>query len=164
MKILKHTHPMYFKWFKYLFAVSAFLMPLYFLYSIFSKYPITDIFSLPSILPLLITLTFQPIFILIAAYYFQDITLTNEGLLVEFLWKELSVPWDKLIEIKPSYISWMAPQNAKTYIVLTTALTLFHRCFGLLYGSSVKPAFIIYPAISDYQNLVETIKNHVRKR
>ena len=162
MKISKHTHPIYFKWFKYLFAVSAFLMPLYFLYSIFSKYSITEIFSLPSILPLLITLPFQPIFILIAAYFFQDITVTNEGLLVEFLWKDLFVPWDKIVEIKPSYVFWIG--DPKTYIVLTNALTPFHRFFGLLYGFSIKPAFIIYPAISEYQNLIQTIKNHVKKR
>jgi hypothetical protein len=139
-------------------------MPLYFLYSIFAKYSITDAFSLPNVLPLLITLPFQPIFILIAAYYFQDITVTNEGLLVEFLWKELLVPWDKIIEIKPSYVSWLAPRNAKTYIALTNALTPFHRFFGLLYDFSVKPAFIIYPTISEYQNLVQIIKNHVKKR
>lgn len=163
MIISKHSHPLYFVLFNYLFAVSAFLVPVYFLYSIFAKYPVAEAFSSPNILPVLITIPFYPIVILITANFYQNITVTTEGLLVEFLWKELTVSWDEFIEIKPSYIFWLAPRRAKTYVVLTNTLTPFHRFYGLLYGLSVKPAFIIYPTISEYQSLVETIESHTKK-
>ena len=102
---------------------------------------------------------------LINAYFYgQNITIANDGLFVEFLLKDLFVPWNKVIEIKPAFGFWGNSRNTKIYVVLTDALTPFHRFFGLTYGLSVKPAFIIYPTISEYQSLVETIKKHTKKK
>ncbi|MEO7841515.1 MAG: hypothetical protein ABIU06_19405 [Anaerolineales bacterium] len=102
---------------------------------------------------------------LISAYVFgQNIAVMDEGLMVEFLGKDLFVPWDKIIEIKPAYGFWRNSRNTKIYIVLTDALTPFHRFFGVIYGLSVKPAFIIYSTISEYESLVETIKSHAQRR
>jgi len=164
MKISKHTHPRYIVWIKYFMAVSAFLMPFYLLYSLFTKHSIAEVFSSLHFLPLFIAFPFYPIFLLTAAYFFQDIIIASDGLLVEFLWKDLNVPWDKIIEIKSAFGFWRSPRNTKVIcIVLTNALTPFHRLFGLVYGPSVKPSFIIFPTISEYQSLVETIKRHAKK-
>ena len=113
------------------------------------------------VLDILFLILLWSISMLISAYFFgQNITVTDDGLLVEFLWKDLFVPWDKIIEIKPAYGFLGNSRNTKIYVVLTNALTPFHRLLGLIYGLSVKPAFIIYSTISGYESLVETIKSH----
>ncbi len=159
MKISKHTHPRYVVWLKHLVVISAFILLLDLLYTDFVKYSPGSIVSAVS--DILIAISFGSISFSIAAYFFwQNITVTDEGLLVEFLWKDLFVPWDKIVEIKPAYGFWRNSQNTKIYVVLTNALTPFHRCFGVIYGLSIKPAFIIYSTISEYESLVETIKSH----
>lgn len=163
MKISANTHPRYIVWLKRLIFVSAFILLLDFLYTDFVKYPLSGSIA-STVLETLVLIAFYSINMLILAYFFcQNITVTDDGLLVEFLWKDLMVSWDKIIEIKPAYGFLKSRQNTKRiYIVLTNALTPFHRLFGLIYGLSVKPAFIIFPTISEYQSLVETIKMHTK--
>jgi len=164
MKISIHTHPRYVVWLKYFCFVSALILFLDFLYTDFVQYSRSGLI-VSFVLDVLIAIPLCSIPFLISAYFFdQNITVTDDGLLVEFLWKDLNVPWDKLIEIKPAFGFWRSPRNTKVIcIVLTNALTPFHRLFGLVYGPSVKPSFIIFPTISEYQSLVETIKRHAKK-
>ena len=164
MKISTHTHPRYIVWLKYFCFIFPLIMFFYLLYTDFVEYPHSkpvafDIFDILSIMLLWLTV------MLINAYFYgQNITVTHDGLLIEFLWKDLMVPWDKVIEIKPAFGFLRTLRTQKHIcVVLTDALTPFHRLFGLLYGLSVKPAFIINVTISDYQSLVETIKKHAKK-
>jgi len=165
VKISKHTHPRYIVWLKYFVVISAFILLLDFLYTEFVTYSRSGSIVL-AVLNVLIAIFLCSIPFLIVVYFLgQNITVTDDGLLVEFLWKDLNVPWDKIIEIKPAFGFWRSPQDTKnTCIVLTNALTPFHRLLGLIYGPSVRPAFIISPTISEYHSLVETIKNHTKKR
>ncbi len=158
MKISTHTHPRYIVWLKYFCFVLALKVFLDFLYTDFVKYPfLGSIFS--TVIPDMLISSAFLIVLLTSAYFFaQNVTVTNDGLLVEFLWQDLNVSWDEIIEIKPTF------RSRKTYVVLTNALTPFHRFIGLIYGLSVKPAFIIYPTISEYESLVETIKSHAQRR
>ena len=164
MKISTHTHPRYVVWFKYFLFLSAIIFLLNLIYIDFVKYsqPESVISAILGILVIILVYSFS---MLISAYFFgQNITVTDKGLLIEFLWKDLMVSWDQIIEIKPVYGFWRTSQNQKHIcVVLTDALTPFHRFFGLIYGPSVKPAFIIYPTISDYPSLIETIKKHAKK-
>ena len=164
MKISTHTHPRYIIWLKYFLFVSTIVLLFNLLYIDSVKYPYSHSVA-SKVLDILFIILLWSNSMLISAYFFgQNIIITDEGLLVEFLGKDLFVPWDKITEIKPSYGFWKNSRNPKPiYVVLTEALTPFHRLFGLLYRLSVKPAFIIYPTISEYQSLVETIKRHTKK-
>ena len=159
-----HTHPRYIIWFRCFLFVSIIVLMVELLYIDFVKYPHSRS-VVSKVLDILIVILGYSIIMLISAYFLgQNITVTDDELLIEFLWKDLVVSWDKIIEIKPAHGFWRNSQNPKPiYVVLTDALTPFHRLFGLIYGLSVKPAFIIYPTISEHRCLVETIKNHAQK-
>jgi len=162
MKISKHTHPRYIVWLKYFLFLSTIVLLLDLIYIDFVKYPHSGS-VVSKVLDILFLILLWSISTLISAYFFgQNITVTDDGLLVEFLWKDLFVPWDKIMEIKPAYGFLGNSQNTKIHVVLTNALTPFHRCFGVIYGLSLKPAFIIYSTISEYESLVETIKSHIQ--
>jgi len=164
VKISRHTHPRYIVWLKYFLFLSTIILLLNLIYIDFVKYPHSGS-AVSKILDILFLILLWSISMLISAYFLgQNITVTADGLLVEFLWKDLFVPWDKIIEVKPAYGFWRNSRNIKIYIVLTDALTPFHRSLGVIYGLSVKPAFIIYSTISEYESLVETIKSHVQRR
>lgn len=162
MKISVHTHPYYFVWFKRLSAILALVLPLYFLYLGLTKYSLSmSLFS--AIIVDVFRGSLFSITNLVIAYFYQDIAVTEDGLLVEFLWKDLSVSWDKMMEIRPLYVLSAFARGRTPHIVLTNALTPIHRIFGLIYVPSLRPAFIIWPTISEYQSLVETIKKHIKK-
>lgn len=165
MKFSMHTHPRYIVWLKYFMFISAIVLLVELLYIDFVKYP--GVRSVTSkVLDIFFIMLLWSTAILINSYFYgQNISVTHGGLLVEFLGKDLSVPWDKIIEIKPAYGFLRSTKNRKNIlVVLTDALTPFHRLLGLLYGLSLKRAFIIYPSISEYELLVETIKKHTQKK
>jgi hypothetical protein len=164
MKISSHTHPRYIVWLKCFQFLSTIILLLGLIYIDFVKYPHSGS-VVSKVLGILFLILLWSISMLISAYFFgQNITITDEGLLIEFLWKDLIVYWDKIMEIKPAYGFWKSSKNQKhILVVLTDTLTPFHHLFGLIYGLSVKPGFIIYPTISEYQSLVETIKKHTKK-
>ena len=159
-----HTHPRYIVWLKYFLVVSTIVLLIGLVYIDFVKYPYSHS-VISKVLDIVFLMLLWSNSMLISAYFFsQNINVTDEGLLIEFLWKDLLISWDKVIEIKPPFGFLRSFRNQKyIYVVLTDALTPFHRLFGLIYGLSVKPAFIIYPTINEYQSLVETIKKHARK-
>jgi hypothetical protein len=160
-----HTHPRYIVWLKYFLFVSTIVLLLGLIYMDFVKYPYSNS-VLSKVLGILFIILLWSNSMLISAYFFgQNITVTDRGLWVEFLWKDFFVSWDKIIEIKPAYGFWRNSRISKPIcVVLTDALTPFHRQLGLIYGFSVKAAFIIYPTISEYQSLIETIQKHVKKK
>ena len=86
----------------------------------------------------------------------------GEGLEIEFLWRKVRVRWLDIIEIKAVWGS-LGQEKNRPLIVLVNGLTPFHRIFGVLYGLSIKPGFVIFPSISDFRELKETIQHHVRK-
>jgi hypothetical protein len=164
MELSMHTHSRYVVWFKYFLFICSIVLLVELIYIDFVKHPhsrvaiskVSDLFF--------IMLLWSTVMLINAYFYGQNITVTHDGLLVEFLGKDLSVPWDKIIEIKSASGFRRSTKNRKhILVVLTDALTPFHRLLGFLYGSSLKPAFIIYPSIGEYELLVETIKKHVGK-
>ena len=164
MKLSTHTHPWYIAWLKYFIFSSTIILLINLVYIDFVKYPYSHSVISKALDIVFLMLLWSTVMLINAYFYGQNITVTDEGLLVEFLWKDLFVPWDKIIEVKPAYGFWRNSRNTKIYIVLTEALTPFHRLLGLTYGLSLKSAFIIYCTINDYQSLVETIKEHVNKK
>jgi hypothetical protein len=164
MKLSTHIHPRYIVWLKRFIFISTIVLLVELIYLDFVKYPNSK--SIVSdVLDIFFIVLLYSIVMLISAYFFgQNITVTNDGLLVEFLWKELDIPWNKIIEVKPVVGFRRSTKNRKhVLVVMTDALTPFHRLIGLLYGLSLNPSIIIYPSISEYELLVETIKKHAQK-
>jgi hypothetical protein len=100
--------------------------------------------------------------ILVAAYFFQDVWVDEEGLLIEFLWRRFKVRWVDVIEAKSAW-GFVGSENNRPLIVLVNRLTPFHRVFGVLYGWSIRTGFVIFPTISDFQSIKQTIESHVKE-
>jgi hypothetical protein len=94
-----------------------------------------------------------------------DIVADNQGLLVEFLWIKLRVGWNQIKQVKPAFpFAWLVVKQKASMIVLTNALTPFHRIFGLLYGFTLLPSFVIHPTINDFDLLIAKINSHVKRK
>src|SRR6185369_16079034 len=103
MKISTHTHPRYIVWLKYFCFISLLIMFLDLLYIDFVKYPHSKS-AISNVLDIFFIMLLWSTVMLINAYFYgQNITVTHDGLLIEFLWKDLFVSWDKIIEIKPAF-------------------------------------------------------------
>jgi hypothetical protein len=68
-------------------------------------------------------------------YSWPEIGVSEEGLLIEFLWFKLNVPWTKLLDIEQ-----LPTPFVRIWLVKTNDLTIFHRLYGLLNGPSIKPS------------------------
>ncbi len=158
MKPRDHLHPKYIRWFRYLFSVFAFGFPIWMLvaalpglYPNKALSPIQILFLAPT----------STIFILVAAYFYQDVSVDDDGLLIGFLWKKLRVKWSDVVEVKPIWIYRFAPEEIRPVVVILKGLTPFHRVFGVLYALSLQPAFVITPSISGFQILKDNIRKHI---
>lgn len=150
-----HAHPRYMQWFKSILAILAFMYPAYLLLTSTSNYAFIRIMEVMLAFFLMIAL-------LVTAYFFQDIWLDEEGLLVEFLWKKVRVKWEEIIDVKPAW-GFLGQKNKRPMIVMVNGLTPFHRAYGVVYGLSIKPGFVIFSSISDFQVLKETIQSHIKR-
>ena len=152
MLIKQYSHPKHFQWFKKIFALLAFLHPIYMLVDL-----ILSSIHINALVIILFAVQefFVVVFTLVAAYFFQDIGVDEDGLVVEFLWMKIRVKWKDIEKIKPAVFS----RHSK--IVLVKRLSLFHIIFGLLYGFTIKSAFIIDSTISNYELLIKEIEKHI---
>jgi hypothetical protein len=163
----QHSHGLVMKIFKILFSVGS-LVFLVRILLLLLAFVFGGDRSLIDLIKVLVSVIFAAAFtvsaFLIAAYYFPDIDTDEEGLLVEFLWKRIRVSWDDVIELKPVFM-YGIPSFGRPVpvVVLTEKLTPFHRVYGLLYGFSTKPAFVIQPGVSEFELLKNDIEKHIKK-
>ena len=97
--------------------------------------------------------------IILTANFFCDVAADDEGLWVSFLWKKQRVYWRDIAQVKPIWIT-LGPSR-KSRIVLTNSLTPFHRLYGLIYGFTWKPSFIIDTTVINQAELIRLITNHM---
>jgi hypothetical protein len=161
MKPRDHIHPISFRWFKYIFSFFAFGFPLWMLVAAFpGVYPNKAI----SAIELLCLAPICTVLLLVAAYFYQDVSVDDDGLLIEFLWKKFKVKWADIIEIKPIWVFRHFPEKLRPAVVIVNGLTPIHRVLGVLYGLSIQPGFVIYSSISDFQVLKDNIRKHINAR
>jgi hypothetical protein len=150
MKSREHLHPKYIRWFRYLFLVFTFGFPIWMLVAVLpGVYPNKAL----STIQLLCLAPMTTIFLLVAVYYYQDVSIDDDGLLIEFLWKRLRINWADVIEVKPVWVYSFAPEKIRPVVVIVNGLTPFHRVLGVLYGLSIKQSCVITQSISDFQML-----------
>ena len=90
------------------------------------------------------------------ANIFPEITSDKNGLLVRFFLWHLRVKWEDIVEIRKN--SWMSLLGPPHYIVKTTALTPFHRFYGL-YALSFSPSFLMKTNINEFSLLLKRIQD-----
>lgn len=157
----KHSHPILLQLSKSTLAVFAFIFPPYMIWNSFTS--VTPIHSLAEIVVTIFLSLFMMIPVLVSAYFRQDIWIDEEGLLVEFLWKKVTVKWEEIVEVKPAW-GFLGQESQRPVIVLVHGLTPFHRAFGIIYAFSTKPGFVIHPLIRDFQIIKENLRSHVRNK
>lgn len=157
----KHHNNQFVRFFKSAFAILAFVLPLFFIFLFLSKWLIKPSVSIDGFLAFIPLLIFSPACILIAAYFYTDLEVDENGLLVEFLWKKLRIPWNKVLQIKP--LLGLRLKKQGIYVVIVEGLTPFHRLYGLIYGFSLKPAFVLWSTVNDFEVLRTDIEKHVKQ-
>lgn len=158
----QHHNSRFVRLWKSVFVAIAFGMPIYSVIIAISAQQSRLFFSsLESFLQQITIVIFPTPFILFAAYFFTDLEVDNEGLLVDFFWKKLRIPWNKIIQIKPLF--GLRIKKTGMYIVIVDGLTPFHRFYGLLYGFTLKPAFILSGSVSNFEVLKNDIEKHIKQ-
>ncbi len=85
---------------------------------------------------------------IVYGHVFSKMKIDNEGLYVEYFWRYIFVPWSKVI--------------LERSVLYIEALPLIYYGQGLLFRWSLKKIILIFPNISDYQELLEKIGNHTK--
>ena len=149
----KQTPPSYL--FAPFFNILAFLGPLFFFVRFAIRASQAANGVAPSVwLAAFLYMVILEIILLITANYFCEIALNETGVNVTFLWYILHVDWQDIVEIKPRRFLG----RSHSWVVLTNKLTPFHRLYGIIYGFSWLPSFIISPSLRDGEKLVRMIE------
>ena len=89
---------------------------------------------------------------------FADIGVDNDGLLVEFLWKYLRIPWSDIIDIRP-----FGPRFLGYWIISTNnKLTPFHRLYGFYSLQTAAPSFCINNIYKSHEYLLILISKQIK--
>jgi hypothetical protein len=90
------------------------------------------------------------------AKFNPDLAASGSGLAVRFYFNWLFVPWEDVISVTRSFVS--ARPNC---LVRAKRLTIIRRLVSFSQSGSIQPGFLISPSISDYPDLLRTIREHV---
>lgn len=85
-----------------------------------------------------------------------NIVVSDDGFAIKFYFKWLFVPWEDVISITRPLVS-----ARPKYLVRVKRLTIIHRLVSFTQSGSIQPGFLISPSISDYTDLLRTIREHV---
>ena len=105
----------------------------------------------------------SPILFIFIAYINSDIEVEDDGLKVEFLLQSLFVSWESIEEFKQCRSLGLFNLKRAKVLVTKNSLTPFHSLYGLMYGATNKPAFLIGINISNHEKLFRIIENKLRK-
>jgi hypothetical protein len=106
----------------------------------------------------------SPFFFIYLAYLRADVEVEEDGLLIKFVLKTLYVKWEEICLLKQARYLGFRMSRKNSVVITNKALTPFHCIYGLLYGQTNQPAFLILSDISRYNELIETIKGNIKKK
>ena len=109
-----------------------------------------------------------PFCCIFAYYLYSDIDVDDYGLHIKFFGKTLNIDWTDILEVKPVssklWASFVGTVIEKRYLVITNSrLTIFHRLYGIVFGRTTLPSFLVTSLISNSPELMEkfmTKSNH----
>ncbi len=105
----------------------------------------------------------SPFVFLFISYIFSDVTVDDAGLYTTFLFRNLSVKWEDISEVKVSKPFGLRIGKKASVLVVKNGLTNFHRIYGLVYGQTSEPALLVWSNISNYDSLMKQIFKHRKK-
>lgn len=96
---------------------------------------------------------------------YPDLATDDTGLYVKFYFSWLFVPWENIASFHEGLVSSFLLRSRKTYFVLVRdRLTIIHWIISLEQLGGWGPGFLVSQSISDYDQLVDTIKSNLIKR
>ncbi|MEP6896224.1 MAG: hypothetical protein ABI986_11515, partial [Chloroflexota bacterium] len=105
---------------------------------------------------------FSPLWLFFIAYLYPDINEDEQGLHFKFLFKTYDVLWDEILYIQTAKPLGFKMRYSATLVVVRSRLTFFHSLYGLIYGKTSNPSFLISSRISNYPSLTKTISEKVK--
>lgn len=88
---------------------------------------------------------------------YPDIDIDGENIWVQFMWSKVKVHRSDIIGVK------QIRKLPELWLVKTRGLTRFHILYGLFWGHSFSPCFIIGPGIVEHDTLILEIKRLAKR-
>lgn len=104
----------------------------------------------------------SPLFLIFIAYLYTDINVNEQGLHFKFLFKNYDVLWDEVLYSKSPKPLGLSMRHSAILVVTNGHLTFIHRIYGLFYGKTSNPSFLISSKISNYPSLTKIISEKVK--
>lgn len=150
-----------------LVAFSMLLMALGIIFFIVSMYSITsDSFSysklLSAVWDFILYSIWSPLFLVFIAYLYPDINEDEQGLHFKFLFRTYDVLWNEILYSKSPKPLGFGMNHSAILVVTKSRLTFLHRLYGLLYGKTSNPSFLISSKISNYPSLTKIISEKTK--
>lgn len=102
-----------------------------------------------------------PLFMVLSCIFYlgswADLDVADDGIYVEFLWKELYVPWSGIVKIKSMGFGFT---HTDVVLVENRYLTGFHRIYSLFTFGSLQPSFHIHSHFLQSKELFKLISEH----
>jgi hypothetical protein len=91
-----------------------------------------------------------------------DFVLQDDGIVVKiFHFWERTIPWEDVVEVKHP---WIPITGKWIYVVVVRRLTPWHVVLGMVYGFTLKPAFVITRALGEREKAVNLIASQIAMR
>jgi hypothetical protein len=145
----------------WILATFCFLIGLFFVYGFFqllffpgsdSSMTLWEVFR-----EFLLYSVWSPVFFAFFAGLYPDVTIKSDGLLINFAFRDFSVDWNNVVEIKPARFLGIPMLGKAKIVFVSEGLTRFHVLYGILYGASFRRAFLVTSYISDYHSVMKAI-------
>jgi len=95
---------------------------------------------------------------------YTEVIVGKEGMKVRvFIFKWIFIPWQDVLDVTVPPIPGGNDPNLWRFIRVRR-LTFFHRLVSICYLTGLKPVLIIGKQIEGYEELIQTIEEHVAKK
>ena len=106
---------------------------------------------------------FAPVFLLFISDFYHPLVVDRNGLHSKMFGKSLDVNWDDLVSVKPVTLFGVIKLRNKYVIATKDPLTILHRMYGVLFGSTRRSLLPINPAILDDPKIIERVARQAKK-
>jgi len=152
-------YPPNIQWTKTVSKVMIFILAMIFIAMVYKNrpedYETLSLYYIAFTMPILGILVFA-----LYAGSWSDLGINDQGIVVEFLWFQLSVPWNSIISTKQ-----VGSMKFGVFVILTKdALTPLHRIYSLITVGSFHPSIQIHSISSEHLSAVGLIKTNLKNR
>jgi hypothetical protein len=106
----------------------------------------------------------SPFVFVFMSYLHSDLVVSDEGIQTRFLFKDLDINWEDIVEVKLSKPFGLRAGHKANLLIVRNGLTWFHRIYGIIYGQINQPALLIWSNISEYDTLMKKVFKKRRKK